>query len=613
MLGTMGLMVLLGACSGAGDEENSDATGGIGAFAGTGAATATGGATAIGGASTGGWSGVATGGSLPLSGGTGGAGFTATGGFGAVGSFSNSGGSDPVGGLPSTGGYGPTGGLGSTGGFGPTGGWGITGGIGPAGGTTGGSSTGGSRTTGGFGPRSTGGSSPTGGFGPTGGAATGGGSPTGGVSPTGGANTGGAGTQTTCTFDVDSQTSSAIPTVGIVTWSATPAVTAAHIEFGPQGSADTWEAPVDLSEANYRTLLLGMKQQKTYVFRIVAQTASGSCVSDDFTLTTGSLSNAPSISASGSGASVLGNGFIVATIMGGGGGFGGGGASTAFIMDADGDVVWAASAPGGASRAHMSWDGKEMWMLASNNMGTTSSGEVRRVSMDGLDVENNVNGLSGAHHDFTPMPGNEFAFIAFNNSGCSQVLTRSASGAVSSLVPDVSSLYRPSGDCHPNYIEYYEDDDTFTLSDRNPNLFVKFRGDGTLLWQFGGSNPLGSAFSVSESWQVNHGHELSADGRFVFFNNGGGMGGGGSSKVLEFQLNESNMTATKLWEFTTNGSSGSLGDVLRLPGGHYLVTVSNAGNMQEIDGSQNVVRSFSSSGFGYADYRESLYGSPVRY
>ena len=205
---------------------------------------------------------------------------------------------------------------------------------------------------------------------------------------------------------------------------------------------------------------------------------------------------------------------------------------------------------------------------------------------------------------------NGLAVIAFNSSGCSCILARSASGAVSEIVADVSSLYQPSGDCHPNYLVYYESDDSFTLSDRNPNLFVKFRRDGTLLWQFGGSNPRGSAFSVSETWQVNHGHQLSEDGRFVFFNNGQMMS---SAKVMEFQLDESNMTASKLWEFSPGGSSGSLGGVQRLPNGHYLVTASNSGVMEEIDGSQNVVQTYSASAFGYAEYRESLYGPPVHY
>ena len=140
---------------------------------------------------------------------------------------------------------------------------------------------------------------------------------------------------------------------------------------------------------------------------------------------------------------------------------------------------------------------------------------------------------------------------------------------------------------------------------------MKFKPDGKLVWQFGGSNPKGESFSGNNSWQASHGHELDKDGRVILFNNGSGMGG--ASKVLAFKLDESKMTASKSWEKTTNGSSMSLGDVQRLPDDHVLVTVSNAGKMELLDSSQKVVLTFSTKEFGYTKYRESLYGPPVDY
>jgi hypothetical protein len=403
--------------------------------------------------------------------------------------------------------------------------------------------------------------------------------------------------------------STAIPTVGIVEWSYSKEVTSAHIEFGPQGSATVMKAPVDLKEPNYRTLLLGMKQQKSYVFRIVVNTGADTCVSDDYTLTTGTLSNAPKITKSGSGTSSMSGGFIVTNNGLGTGG--GGGARMAFIFDMDGDVVWAASAPSAPSRARMSWDGKDMWVNNSNVMGGATSGEMRRIPMDGLNVQNKVSGLSGNHHDFTVTPKNEIVIIAHNNSKCTSILARAADGTVSTIVADINTLYKPGTDCHANYIQHIASDDCFIVADRYINAFVKFKRDGTLLWQFGGSNPKGKSFSVSESWQVNHGFEYEDDGRFVFFNNGANMMGG-PAKIMEFKLNESTMSATKSWEKSTN-SSGTFGSVQRLPDGHYLVCASNSGKMDELDGSRNVVRTFSTTEFGYAEFRESLYGPPIDY
>ncbi|MBN2036153.1 MAG: carboxypeptidase regulatory-like domain-containing protein [Chitinispirillaceae bacterium] len=413
---------------------------------------------------------------------------------------------------------------------------------------------------------------------------------------------------------VSNKTSTAIPTVGIIEWSYSKEVTSAVIEFGRTSKGDEFEAPVDLKEKNYRTLLLGMKQNTEYTYRIVV---NGSCKSDNYTITTGRLSITPNITKSGSGSSSIKSGFIVTTTDCGwamGGGMGGGGTPKTAIFDMDGDVVWAAEAPKGVSRARMSWDGKNMWAMNANNMGTATSGEMRRISMDGLDVERNVSGLSGADHDFTVTPDNAIVAIVFKNGGGSAVIKRTADGTISTIVADLSTLYQPQGGLlHPNYIRFYEfDGGFFTLSDRNTNNIVKFRPDGKLVWQFGGSNPKGKSFSLSQGWEANHGHELEEDGRVILFNNGAMMGGA-TAKVLGYKLNESTMSASKSWEKTANGSSMSLGDVQHLPGDHILVTVSNAGKMELLDSSRNVVLTFSTAEFGYTKYRESLYGPPIDY
>src|SRR6185436_13895393 len=79
--------------------------------------------------------------------------------------------------------------------------------------------------------------------------------------------------------------------VGIVTWSTTLAgVQSARIEFGPTTSYGM-TAPVDLTQASYRTLLLGMKGSRLYHFRITATAAGGQCQSGDYTLMTGAIQN----------------------------------------------------------------------------------------------------------------------------------------------------------------------------------------------------------------------------------------------------------------------------------------------------------------------------------
>lgn len=478
--------------------------------------------------------------------------------------------------------------------------WGDGEGTGVAGGV-GGTATGG---TGGVGGAvATGGSAAAAASSPggTGGAAAGG---TGGA-PAGAASVGGTENAAPCTFTVDQSLSGQIPTVGIVTWSVNlPNLTQARIEFGLTETGPTMIAPVDLAEPSYRTLLLGMKSQRGYVFRIIANSGDNVCQSQDYTLTTGALlGNPPNVQHQLMLPGSESRGFIITSV--GTGSSAQMGPVPAYIFDTDGDVVWSAPAPANTSRARMSYDGKDMWMMALNvqNMG----GGVRRVSMDGLDVED-IPELSNGHHDFAVLPGGIIAAIVWSGD-CSAIVERMPDGQIVQVVPDVSTLYVPlANDCHTNAINYYPDD-TYTLGDRNPDLFVKISRQGQLIWQFGGNNPLGP--HIMGTWNVNHGHHMLPDGRFVFFNNGSPMAG--TSMVLEYQLDETNLTATPVWDYTSPGNNSStLGDVQRLPNGNTLVTFSAAGVIQEVDPERNVVQQFGMTSFGYADFRVSLYGAPLR-
>jgi hypothetical protein len=421
-------------------------------------------------------------------------------------------------------------------------------------------------------------------------------------------NAGGAGG---CTITASVTLSSAIPTVAVVTWTTDlESVTSAEIQFGlADHSGPTMVAPVDLTQPGYRTLLLGMKGTHAYAYRIVANSGATSCTSPSHTITTGAVStDIPQLTTTIMNPAAHDPGFIVTST-----GSTGLSQNIAYILDADGDPVWWALAPANPSRAHMSWDGQEMWMEALNvtNMG----GEMRRVSMDGSMTESNISGLSNAHHDFTPLPGNGIAAMLWTASGmnASNALVEvSASGAITTIVPDFSTLYTATA-FHPNAIHYYPSDDTYTISDRFSSLFVKITRAGELIWQLGGKNPVDPTkfFTVEgAAWQVNHGHQLLGNGNFLFFNN---SGDGTQSTAREYALDTSAWTATSVWTYQASGiNSVVLGDAERLPNGNTLVTYSTSATIQEIDPSGNVVMSIKGLEFGYSDFRESLYGQPPR-
>ncbi len=607
-------------CSGTDETGDNDALGGAAEGAG-----AAGELSASGGAS---WTGAGGVGGLQPAGGTPSGGASATGGGGpGSGGFQGLGGSVgsggvvvPAGGTTGSGGLGPasggvpsSGGMAGSGGFGPGAGASSLGGDGPVGGA---SMGGGSSPVGGFGPVS--------GGGPSGGSNVGG-AATGGEPSTGGAGGSGGSLDEGCSFIADSSRSSAIPTVGIVEWSTDLAdVVSAQIVYALNGAGANvlnagGVAPVDLEEASHRTLLLGLKGQSTYTFHIEATSSNGTtCTSEDYELTTGAVSGAPQITRTGGNAAAQAKGFIVTC-----GGLNSNG--PAIIIDADGDVVWWAAAPRDCGRARMDYEGKNLWMGTLNAQNL--NGEMRRVSMDGTDVQNNVSGLSRAHHDFTVVPGGIVAVLAWRGGGTdveSDLLERAPDGTVTTAFGIGSNVYAGgpselgagSNTYHANSIQYYAADDSYTIGDRNPNMFVKVTRSGTPVWQLGGNcSGAPAPRCATADWDVNHGHHLLDDGTFVLFSNGPFFSSV-PSRAHVFTLNTSGnaMTATEVHSYasSTNAHSDSLGDVQRLPNGNTLVVFSNTGLIEELDPSWNVVQSLRATSFGYADWRETLYGPPAR-
>lgn len=410
---------------------------------------------------------------------------------------------------------------------------------------------------------------------------------------------------TDCSFDVDVELSSLISTVGIVQWDVDlENLEQAFIDFGRVSDDQTFpqRAPVDLSQTRNRTLLLGMKSTAEYAFRIVANSALQTCTSETFTIQTGPPpSRLPGIDREVFDASSITHGFFIVSELSLSVD------SDVYIFDEDGDEVWWEVGPVTTARARMSWDGNFMWMQAANLNG--DAGEMRRVSMDGLDEET-IGGLEQTHHDFAVLPDGGVVAIAYGDEGPdgpSRIIKREADGEIVTVVEDVSTLYPVTDDCHPEAIQYDEKSESFTIAVPCENLFVAFDETGTPLWQLGGATA--TAPHLASTWQGgNHGHQLLDDGHFLFFGNRDGA----EALVLDFQLDFDALTATEVWRYESTLGSSRLGDVQRVPGGNTLVTYSLSGVIHDVAADNSLAQTFTTllSGFGYLSYRPTLYGPP---
>lgn len=442
----------------------------------------------------------------------------------------------------------------------------------------------------------------------------------------GGADSTAASGSSDCEFVVSTnEVSAKMPTVGVVEWSLAGAPpSSAKIVFELVGAPPTLlnvggAAPVNLSKPNYRTLLLGLKQNSDYTFRIEAVRGEQTCVSDVFALPkTGKPEGAPTErTVVVEQAEARTPGFILTP-----GGYGGYGA---YIIDADGAVVWYVRGPADPGRMHMDYEGENMWIMSLNPI-LGASGQLQVFSMDGLTAEEDVEGFDYAHHDFVVMPGGKLATMIwkpdfesvppgeFIIDPPSDLVIRSAEGTLTTAFAIGSNLYA-SDLFHCNALHYIPEDDSFTISDRNQSLVVKVSAAGQVQWQLGGSctdAPSGAAKCLEGTWNANHGHHLLPDGTFLLFNNYSEEDTGKSS-ILEFDVTATAdaLTVVPVKSYLGTQSSTILGDVQRLPNGHTLITYSSDGRIVEVDAEWNVVQTIAGN-FGYAEWRPSLYGPPVR-
>jgi hypothetical protein len=242
-------------------------------------------------------------------------------------------------------------------------------------------------------------------------------------------------------------------------------------------------------------------------------------------------------------------------------------------------------------------------------------GMLARVGMDGTNEQSYQ--LTDRHHDFAVMPDGKIVLLEHKGGGGGF----GGSGDIVSLFdPETNNKQQifdvaqanPNGQTgdgsHANAINWWPDENLYTVSALNWDSITAFTSDGDVEWIMGGSN---STFA-GVSWSRQHNHALTSNSLLVF-NNGGDMVGGGSSHALEFQINGN--SATQILDYSTSSgtSTQTFGDVKRLPNGNTLVTFSNAGVIHEIDAGAQLVQETIVESIGYTVRRATLYGPPPPY
>jgi hypothetical protein len=476
--------------------------------------------------------------------------------------------------MPGSGGAAPTAGMGSGGGAG-AGSGGSTGGAAMQGGSGG---TGGANAAG------------------TGGAAVQGGAA--GMSPGGSAGMPAAGTGPvgSCTFTITQTLSDKISAVAIVEWSvAGKTVDSASIEFGLDTTYGL-TAPVDLAVANYRTILVGMKTDHDYHYRVVAQAGGETCTSEDKILHTGLIPNGmnkPTIETPQP-AKVTG-GYLV------GERWGMNNNGPAFILDADGDFVWWYPGDVDIIRTRLDITGKKMWIR--NTAQTNGTGVIKRVTLDGLTEEKWM--LPNTTHDLAVIPDGHVALVGHASDGCDEILDFDPETEELVSLINAKSIHGNTM-CHINYVSYYDGDKSLVFSDWEASMVAKITRTGELVWALNGD---GSTISGT-SWVHQHAVlSLGADELLIFSNGDVGE----RSIVYDVKIDAGAKTATELWNYDGGETVSFGGDVQKLDNGNYIITYSSAGVVHELDSSRQLVQSLSwtaGNTLAYTEKLKSLYQTP---
>ncbi|NNG27222.1 MAG: hypothetical protein HKM87_06820, partial [Ignavibacteriaceae bacterium] len=151
-------------------------------------------------------------------------------------------------------------------------------------------------------------------------------------------------------------------------------------------------------------------------------------------------------------------------------------------------------------------------------------------------------------------------------------------------------------------------DGNLIISSRNLNEITKInRQTGELIWRLGGK---GNQFSfVNEEYDFYRQHDARRlqNGNILFFDNGN-YHIPQFSRAVEYNLDETNFVATKVWEHRNKPDyyTGAMGSARRLSNGNTLINWCRAGFVTEVrgDGSIALELKFQSDYYSYRVFKE---------
>jgi len=415
---------------------------------------------------------------------------------------------------------------------------------------------------------------------------------------------------------ITAEVSDQIHTVVIVHWK-TDVPTTGYVEFGTTSHLGSRTAVETAAAQDHTATLLGLTADTLSYYRVVSAEGGAAVASSGVaTIQTGPLPvGMPALTVTGTGY----DGFIVVPVLG---------ATTAVtILNAQGQIVWYHKDDRMLDfyRARLSVDGKSLLYNAAQISGEPSAAaEIVRVSLDG----SQSNGISVPFlaHDFVEHPDGTLGAIAFDDRTAADG-SRVRGNKLVEIAPDgTQSTVWTSWNCFDpatapgddpkqgwtfaNALDYDPAAQAYYVGMRNFSSIAKVnRATGMCDWVLG---LYGSTFTFAAgAARFLHEHQFDVHGdRILVMDNDGAPGD--VSRVLEYQLDFTNMQATQVWSYTADPSVYVfvLGEPIRLPDGGTFINWSTAGQMERLDASGASIWKLNTGAgfaFGFQTLAASLY------
>jgi len=427
-----------------------------------------------------------------------------------------------------------------------------------------------------------------------------------------------------CEISYDVEGSEDMPTVVTVRFTVDPPIDAdTDVALGSAGVLSEHATPRLLDDGSYEAILLA-KSASEISFRVSAESEDMACASDIDVVTTGPLpTDLRDISVEALDPARVPNGYLPVSVIG---------PFSQAIVDEDGDYVWAHQTEQEiymVTRVLPSVDGQSLLYLRENTAYESCEAEepmndLVRISLDGTQLETIPVGY--AHHDFTELPDGTVALIQGDIREHEGELIEGA--RILEVAPDGTQevvwsvwdhfeppewVHYPDDFCcewlHANAIQYDPAEDIYYLGMWWTNEVWKIdRADDEVLWRLGLNEDSNFAPATEDTtwFRAQHGFDLTDEGLIIHDN-----GSLEYSRLVEYELDEGNMTAEQIWEYAPveQFMVYGLGDAERLDNGLTLATWSTAGQVEIVTPDHEVVWRLNvemGGGVGYSNWVDTL-------